>query len=75
MERLDPDNGLPLTANIDALFDSGLISFDDDGWILFSSILSVENKTLVPMPRRLSRALTAKTKKYLAMHRQANGFG
>ena len=30
-ERLDPFNGLLLTANIDILFDRGLISFNDDG--------------------------------------------
>ena len=30
-ERLDPFNGLMLAPNIDALFDSGLITFDADG--------------------------------------------
>ncbi|MGO7165362.1 HNH endonuclease, partial [Rhizobium johnstonii] len=30
-ERLDPENGLPLVATLDALFDVGLISFDDQG--------------------------------------------
>jgi predicted restriction endonuclease len=33
-ERLDPYNGLLLTANVDKLFDSGLISFDDKGGVL-----------------------------------------
>ena len=30
-ERLDPSNGLLLIANIDALFDSGLVTFDNNG--------------------------------------------
>jgi hypothetical protein len=38
-ERLDPANGLPLTATLDALFDVGLIAFDDDGPILVSSLV------------------------------------
>lgn len=33
-ERLDPHNGLLLVANLDALFDRGLISFADDGTLL-----------------------------------------
>lgn len=30
-ERLDPFNGLLLTVHLDALFDRGLLSFDDKG--------------------------------------------
>ncbi len=39
-ERLDPFNGLLLAVHLDALFDSGLMTFDDDGTALFSSSLS-----------------------------------
>jgi len=35
-ERLDPDNGLPLVAHLDALFDAGLISFASDGKMMLS---------------------------------------
>jgi len=38
-DRLNPYNGLPLVANLDALFDSGLIAFDDYGEMLISSEL------------------------------------
>jgi len=38
-ERRDPDNGLPLIANLDALFDVGLIGFDEAGQMLVSSEL------------------------------------
>jgi putative restriction endonuclease len=41
-ERLNPNNGLLLIANIDALFDSGLISFTDDGKLLLSDRLNGE---------------------------------
>ncbi len=39
-ERLDPYNGFLLLPNIDALFDLGLISFQDGGEIIFSKRLS-----------------------------------
>ena len=39
-ERLSPENGLLLTPTFDKLFDSGLITFSDEGKIYFSSQLS-----------------------------------
>jgi putative restriction endonuclease len=36
-ERLDVYNGLLLAAHVDAAFDAALISFDDEGAIIFSS--------------------------------------
>lgn len=38
-ERLDPYNGLLLSANIDALFDKGLLSFKDNGELILSQKL------------------------------------
>ncbi|QYY33748.1 HNH endonuclease (plasmid) [Cupriavidus pinatubonensis] len=38
-DRLDPHNGLLLVANLDALFDRGLISFADDGKLLIGKSL------------------------------------
>jgi putative restriction endonuclease len=43
-ERLDVHNGLLLAAHLDAAFDAGLISFADDGAILFSSAFAVEDR-------------------------------
>lgn len=37
VERLDPKNGLPLVATLDALFDAHLISFDAHGCIMLSN--------------------------------------
>lgn len=50
-ERLDPFNGLLLCAHIDALFDRGLISFFDDGRMLVSSSLSIENRQRLSLGR------------------------
>jgi hypothetical protein len=41
-ERLDPANGLPLVATLDALFDVGLITFQDDGCLTVSPRLKDE---------------------------------
>ena len=41
---LDPFNGLMLAPNIDALFDSGLITFDADGTIKISPKIDLENQ-------------------------------
>jgi hypothetical protein len=38
-ERLNVYNGFLLSANLDALFDRGLISFDDDGMMLLSEAI------------------------------------
>lgn len=42
-ERLDPFNGILLCSHIDVLFDRGLISFEDDGTLLVSRLLSDAN--------------------------------
>jgi putative restriction endonuclease len=43
-ERLDAYNGLLLAAHLDAAFDAGLISFADDGAILFSPQFAMEDR-------------------------------
>ncbi len=43
-ERLDVYNGLLLAAHLDAAFDAGLISFTDEGAILFSSQFAQEDR-------------------------------
>jgi len=39
-ERIDPFNGLLLSPNLDKLFDRGYISFENDGLIVISSLLT-----------------------------------
>jgi hypothetical protein len=70
-ERLDPANGLLLAANLDALFDRRLISFEDDGRILISSSLSDGERELLHLSEgRLRGDIDARMRIYLAHHRK-----
>ena len=69
-ERLDVFNGFLLTANLDALFDRFLISFDDQGGLLVSSRLPVADlQQLGIHPGMRLRWLAAEHRKYLCFHR------
>jgi hypothetical protein len=69
-ERLDPFNGLPLTANFDALFDAGLITFEDSGKLVVSSKLDEEEREIYSLHEcSLSKAPSPETANYLAYHR------
>lgn len=73
-ERLDPANGLPLTANLDALFDAGLISFDAAGRLIVSSDLDVAERQIYALEgRTMTKIPASRTAEYLAYHR-ANVF-
>ena len=74
-ERLSADNGLLLSAGLDAAFDSGLISFDDLGRILLSERLSTTDADAVGIHEDLSlRAICPEHRPYLAAHRALHGF-
>jgi hypothetical protein len=76
VERLDPNNGLPLVASLDALFDAGLISFDSSGKLLASGELnSVERGIFGICEGALKKRPVAKMAEYLAHHRQKYRFG
>ncbi len=70
-ERLDVYNGFLLTANLDALFDRGFISFDDDGLMLFSTELPapVRDELGLAAPIQL-RWLSDQHRAYLHWHRE-----
>jgi putative restriction endonuclease len=69
-ERLNPTNGLPLVASLDALFDAGLISFEASGRMLVSSRLkSAEQVILRLVGKSLTKKPTNETAKYLLHHR------
>ncbi|WNG13245.1 HNH endonuclease [Cystobacter fuscus] len=70
-QRLDPNNGLPLIATLDALFDRGLIGFSDQGAMLYSSVLTSEERRLLGVPAPLRLPLNPEQKQYLKDHRQA----
>lgn len=74
-ERLDLFNGLLLAPNFDALFDTGLISFDDSGRILLSANLSREDRRLLGVNDNLRlKSVDERHKKYLCFHREIHGF-
>lgn len=69
-ERLDVFNGFLLVANLDALFDRLLISFDDGGHLLVSS--RIRHAELAPLglgEGMTLRWLTDPHRSYLAWHR------
>ena len=70
-ERLSTDNGLLLCANYDRLFDSGLITFNDNGKIIVSRYVDEENKKRLNISGELTaRAeFTVETRRNLEYHR------
>lgn len=69
-ERLDYYNGLLLTPNLDAAFDSGLISFDSNGAILISKKLSYDQKAILGIEDQMSlKRIEKDHHKYLEYHR------
>ena len=73
--RLDPYNGLLLTASIDRLFDQGLIAFADDGRLLHKPLLSQTDLRHLGLgaDARLRR-VHARHVPYLSAHRVKHGF-
>jgi len=72
VERLDPNNGLLLIANLDAAFDKNIISFKDDGTIIFSSSLGEDPRATLGIQKDSSirRKLNCQQKAYLRSHRE-----
>lgn len=70
-ERLDVFNGFLLVANLDALFDRFLISFDDAGRLLASQSLPVDVQTRLGLHSGMAlRWLSGEHRVYLAWHRR-----
>ncbi|SDL36586.1 HNH endonuclease [Salinimicrobium catena] len=69
-ERLDPDNGILLSPFVDALFDKHLISFQDDGSIIFSNKIDDKNLQIINLPLSTKIEVNEGMKKYLRKHRE-----
>ena len=70
-ERLDVYNGLLLAAHLDAAFDAGLISFSDDGTILFSTHFPQDDRDTLGISDHLAlRRVAPRHLSNLAWHRQ-----
>ncbi len=70
-ERLDVYNGLLLAAHLDAAFDAFLISFEDDGRIIFSASLTESDRHALGLSYELRLSKVARSHlPRLAWHRQ-----
>jgi hypothetical protein len=73
-EKLDPFNGLALIPNLDAAFDQGLISFQDDGRILISPDMDHKTRTILGISSKMRiKRLEARHFPYLKYHRRKWG--
>jgi len=70
-ERLDRYNGLLLSPGYDAAFDDGLISFNDDGTMFVSAILTDARLAQLGIVRgaRITKPMHQKHRAYLEYHR------
>ncbi len=69
-QRLDIENGFLLCPNHDKLFDSALISFDNDGKIMISDKLSEADREAFGINENMVIDLNDANKGYLEHHRQ-----
>ncbi len=70
-ERLDGYNGLPLTPNLDKAFDKGFISFEPDGRIKISTVLSEDLQAALGIHRKLRLTVKdVRIERYMSFHRE-----
>jgi predicted restriction endonuclease len=70
-ERLDPNNGLALIPNLDALFDCGLITFDSAGLLQVSDRIDAGELTKLGIEDGMRlRRMSDRLEQYLQYHRQ-----
>jgi putative restriction endonuclease len=70
-ERLNPFNGLPLVGTLDALFDAGLITFEDAGKMLVSPRLSLADRHRLGLTKlRLRKRFPRESIEFIRYHRK-----
>ncbi len=70
-EKIDLYNGLLLSPALDVCFDSGYMSFDDEGGILISERLTADDAKALGISSSMRlRRIEPAHKKYLAFHRE-----
>ena len=67
-ERLDSENGILLSPNIDSLFDKHLISFEDNGSIIISTKINEANKESLGINSSIKIPVSEGMLKYLKRH-------
>ena len=70
-ERLDTENGILLSPDVDALFDGHMISFEDDGRMVVGPSLKRSELTKLGIDSSVRITVTAGMKPYLKRHREA----
>ncbi|MEJ7591179.1 MAG: HNH endonuclease [Planctomycetaceae bacterium] len=68
-ERLDPNNGILLSALFDRLFDRGLITFNNDGTICPSPCLSPNDRAKCHLDQTAHLELSPESQRYMEYHR------
>lgn len=69
-QRLDVFNGFLLAPNLDALFDRFLISFDKEGVVITSDLISLQDRESLGLNANLQlRWLTDEHERYMQLHR------
>jgi hypothetical protein len=68
-QRLDKHNGILLSANLDALFDKYLISFGEDGRLLVSDDLNINELTSLGLAENIVLTFSEEQQLYLKHHR------
>ena len=69
-ERLDPYNGLLLNPTWDRLFDLGLITFTDQGGVVFSPYLDTDDRQLLGVSAETAVDLDGRHLPYIRYHRK-----
>jgi predicted restriction endonuclease len=70
-ERLDHFNGLLLMPNLDLAFDNGLITFNKEGEIIISDILSNSDADLLGLKSNIRVKLNPRHQPYMQYHRES----
>lgn len=70
-ERIDPYNGIALSPVYDKAFDSGYITFGDDGCIRISPLLTLNAPLLGITGKEIIRGLSVHHMAYLSYHRSS----
>ena len=69
-ERLDVENGILLSPNVDSLFDKHLISFTNSGEMVLSRRITEQQLNKLGIPTKVVIPVSEGMKKYLEKHRQ-----
>ena len=68
-ERLDPQNGLILAAHLDALFDRGVVTFDESGAMIVAGAIRTIGKDVWGLGLPMSVKPTGRLREFLRYHR------